>query len=252
MKHLKPTTFDDLTVIFYTSNYMQDTNPHFFNNMVSKLKETVLDTPIVSVSQRPMDLGTNICVGEIGRSNRNLYWQILQGAKAAKTKWIATAEDDILYSPDHFAYRPKEDTIAYEMNKWSFFTWSDPLVFSWRRRKVINSIICTKELFVRVMEERLAKHPLYETDKFCGEPGRYDEHLGVEVVKTEEVYCAYPIVVYSHEDALGYETRGPNKELGPVRANELVNHGTVHDVMKLYDANYVTRKCECCGKEQEA
>src|SRR3972149_2247663 len=131
MRHIPPTTFPDLTVVFYTSNYLPDSNPHFFNNMTRLLKETILDTPLISVSQKPLDLGENICVGEIGRSNRNLYWQILQGAKAAKTKWIATAEDDIIYSPDHFEYRPHADTIAYEMNKWSFFTWYYPLVFSW-------------------------------------------------------------------------------------------------------------------------
>jgi hypothetical protein len=248
MRHIPPTTFPDLTVVYYSSNYLEDHNPWFVENTKRLLKETILDTPLISVSQKPMDFGTNICVGEIGRSNRNLYWQILQGAKAATTKWIATAEDDIIYSPDHFEYRPKEDVMAYEMNKWSFFTWSDPLVFSWRRRKIINSIICTKELFVNAMEERLLKHPKYLSEEHCGEPGRYDKELGVKEIKTEEYYCSYPIVVYSHEDACGYITRGPNKELGPVRANELVGIGTTHHVMELYDSTYKYDKCPTCGQ----
>jgi hypothetical protein len=248
MRHIPPTTFEDLTCVFYTSNYLQDSNPHFFNNMTRMLKETIKDTPLISVSQKPMDFGTNVCVGDIGRSNRNLYWQILQGVKAAKTKWIATAEDDIIYSPDHFEYRPKEDVMAYEMNKWSFFTWSDPLVFSWRRRKIINSIICTKELFVNAMEERLAKHPQYLSEEHCGEPGRYDKELGVKEIKTEEYYSSYPIVVYSHEDAYGYLSRGPNKELGPLRATELVGIGNVHQVQSYYDKDYKYGPCPECGQ----
>src|SRR3989304_2078680 len=98
------------------------------------------------------------------------------------------------------------------------------------------------------MEERLEKHPKYLSEEHCGEPGRYDKELGVEQVKTEEYYSSYPIVVYSHEDALGYVTRGPNKELGPIRANELVNFGTVHDVMRLYDKDYSPTKCPTCGQ----
>lgn len=247
MKHIPPTTFNDLTVVYYSSNYLEEHNPFFVENTKRILRETILDTPLISVSQKPMDFGENICVGEIGRSNRNLYWQILQGAKAAKTKWIATAEDDILYSPDHFAYRPKEDIIAYEMNKWSIFTWSKPPVFSWRRRKVVNSLICTKELFVNAMEERLAKYPNYEVEKLCAEPGRYDKHLGVKFVRTEEYWSAYPIVVFSHEDALGYVSRGPNKELGPLRGNELVHWGTPQDVLKLWKKDYKPEKCSLCG-----
>ena len=124
-------------------------------------------------------------------------------------------------------------------------------MFSWRRRKIINSLICTKDLFVSLMEERLTKYPEYKTEDHCSEPGRYDKHLGVTRARTEEYYCAYPIVVFSHPDALGYVSggrQGPNKELGPVRGTELVGMGTVHDVMKLYDKDYNPKKCETCGK----
>jgi hypothetical protein len=248
MKHLKPTTYDDLTIVYYSSNYLDDRNPHFINNTKRILLESIADTPLISVTQRPTDLGTNICVGNIGRSNRNLYWQILQGAKAAKTKYISTAEDDILYAPDNFAYRPKDDAIAYNMNKWSFFTWSDPLVFSWKKRVVINSMVAPRELFIASMEERFAKHPDYLDEDYCSEPGRYDKALGVKEVKIEEYYAAYPNLVYSHEDAFGYIARGPNKELGPVRGTELVPWGTVQEAMQLYDKDYNPIKCDKCGR----
>ena len=236
MKHAKPKTHSDLTVIYYTANHLDKTNPYFVANTRRILKESILDTPLISVSHQPMDFGENICVGDIGRSFKNVFMQILIGAKAAKTEYIAMAEDDVLYSPDYFHHRPKSDTISYEMNKYSFFTWSDPLVFSWRRRKIINSMVCNRELFIKAMEERFAKYPEYD-NKYCGEPGRYDKHLGVTPVKTEEHYSAYPNVVFSHEHALGYITGGrpgPNKQLGNLRGDWLNPWGSVNDVMDLW------------------
>jgi len=249
MRHIRnPETFSDLTVVWYSSNYLDDRNPHFMNNTKEILRKNIADTKLISVSQKPVDFGENICVGDIGRSNRNLYWQILQGAKAAKTKYIATAEDDILYAPDNFAFRPKEGHIGYNMNKWSFFTWVYPLVFSWKRRIVINSMVAERDVFVKAMEARFEKHPDYLGEDYCSEPGRYDKYLGVPVVPIDEYYSAYPNLVYSHEDALGYVTRGPNKELGGMRCTELVPWGSCQDAMKIYDENYVAEKCETCGR----
>ena len=42
-------------------------------------KESAGDTPIISVSQKPMDLGNNICVGDVERSSQNGYMQLLIG-----------------------------------------------------------------------------------------------------------------------------------------------------------------------------
>src|SRR3989338_3705710 len=144
----------DLTIIYYTSNYLDDHNPYFLANTKKQLLEAVGNLPVISVSQKPIDLGTNICLGDIGRSHLNLYRQILIGAKAAKTKYVAMAEDDVLYSPEHFHYHvPEKDVFAYNMAKWSLFTWTRPPLFSFRtKRKVVNSLIAKREMLVEALE----------------------------------------------------------------------------------------------------
>lgn len=237
---------NDLTVIYYTSNFLDSANPYFVGNTKRHLMEAIGETPLISVSHQPMDFGINICVGDIGRSNRNIYWQILQGAKAAKTKYVAMAEDDVLYLPQHFEGRPKrDDTLWYDMNKWSIFTWSKPMIYSWRHRMVIFTLVCARDLLVRSLEERLAKFPAYDT-KFCGEPGRYEEQLHIDVIPTEEGWAGRPMVVFSHEHALGYISTpagrsrpvGERKAHGPLRGTELVPWGKATDVMKLWDRDW--------------
>jgi len=246
-----------LTIIYYTSNYLDDHNPYFVANTKRFLMSAIGDTPLISVSHKPMDFGHNICVGDIGRSNRNIYWQILQGCKEAKTKYVAMAEDDVLYMSQHFVDRPsKDDTLLYDMNKWSIFTWSKPMVFSWRHRMIIFTLICTRDLLVESLEERLAKYPAYD-NQFCGEPGRYDRKLGVKVIPTEEGWGGRPMVVFSHPHALGFVSTpygragpvGENKGLGPLRGTELIPFGTAHQVMKLYDEHYEREVCSKCGSE---
>jgi hypothetical protein len=66
-------------------------------------------------------------MGDIGRSHLNIYRQILEGCKAATTKYVAMAEDDILYSESHFhsgqiakEFESHGDVMLYDMNKVSY------------------------------------------------------------------------------------------------------------------------------------
>jgi hypothetical protein len=246
-KRIIDVTHSDLTILYYSSNYLEDHNPYFLSNTKKYLKDSIGETALISISHKPMtDMGENICVGEIGRSNRNIYWQILQGAKAAKTKYVATAEDDVLYCPSHYQIRPSKDNMfAYNMNKWSIFTWSKPMIFSWRHRKIILGLICLRTLLIDSLEERLEKYPNYD-NQFCGEPGRYEEALKITPRESEEVWSDKPIVVFSHEHALGYVSTpygrehpvGERKAHGPLRGTELVPFGKATDVMKLWDKDW--------------
>jgi hypothetical protein len=245
------TTHDDLTILYYTSNFLEDTNPYFLANTKRILKDSIGETALISISHKPMsDMGENICVGDIGRSNRNIYWQILQGAKSAKTKFVATAEDDVLYTPSHYQCRPSKDNILfYNMNKWSIFTWSKPMVYSWRHRKIIFGLVCLRTLLIDCLEERLEKYPKYDSC-FCGEPGRYEDKLKITPRDSEEGWSDKAIVVFSHPHALGYVTIPPgrervvgeNKALGPLRGTELVPWGLATETMKLWDKDYSEQK----------
>lgn len=101
---------NDLTIIYYTSNRE---DPEFEKLIQQKLLESAGDVPIISVSQKPIDLGFNICVGDIGLSDQNAHRQFQLGAKHATTKFVCTAEADFLYPPEYFRNIPEKDDVPY-------------------------------------------------------------------------------------------------------------------------------------------
>ena len=230
---------NDLTILYYTANEEPE---YFLKNTQRVLLDAIGDTPIVSVSFKPMDFGTNICVGEGGRSNYKLYKQVLIAAQAAKTEFVATAEDDMLYHPSHFTYRPEGDTFAYNVNKWSIFSWTKPPVFSYRVRKLMSSLIVRRDALVKNLTERYEKYPVFEdipTDIFklyWGEPGRFENHLGIPTVKTEEFKSEYPNIMFSTGEALGFLSLGTRKAHSDTKSYKVEPWGTAEDVLKYYRA----------------
>lgn len=91
-----------------------------------------------------------------------------------------------------------------------------------------------EERFARV--EKLKQEGQKEEDiiHHWGDPGRYEDKLGVTVRETEEFYSGVPNIVFSHPEAFGYLSRGTRKKLGDIKAIEIPYWGRAEDVLKLY------------------
>jgi hypothetical protein len=110
----------DLTVIYFTASVGKE---DFETEIRKTLLETIqpLDLPLISVSQKPLDFGENICVGDVGVSSSNGFRQLQIGAKAAKTKFVCIAESDYLYPRQYFEFIPeREDTFYVAVPTWLF------------------------------------------------------------------------------------------------------------------------------------
>ncbi len=223
----------NLTIIYYTANKISN---YFFENTKKQLLKAINGLPIISVSQKPINLGKNICVGNIGQSIVNIYKQALIGAKKAKTKYIAMAEDDVLYSSEHFNYIPKKDIFAYDKNIWGIYTWVQPPIFSYKGRKNLSMLICERDLFIKAMEERFVKYPNEEKIplELFGEPGKYERQMGVTVNKWEFYEAKKSSIIFSHSEAVGYKYLGKRKKLGDKRTDRLPFWGEAKNVLKLY------------------
>lgn len=223
---------DDITIVYYTANTISD---HFAWCTLKYLQQAIGDTPIISVSQKPMKLGRNIVV-PTHRSHVNIYRQALIGAKEAKTKYIALAEDDVLYSPEHFKHRPSPGKFAYNIGCWSLYTWTEPM-YSFKDRRNLNALICERDLFIEAMEERFAKWP--DEDKIpiqnWAEPGKYESHLGVTVRESETFFTNPPNIVFSHETELSYAGLGQRKKLGNLRAYDIPYWGSASRIRSFYE-----------------
>lgn len=232
---------NDLTIVYYTAKSFESSTPKydFFTETWNKLHDARGDIPIIAVSQEDLGLVSsieNIVVGKIGKSHLNIYRQALIGAKAAKTKFIALCEDDVLYHKDHFKYRPPEGVFGYNMHTWSLYTWDNPPIFSCKDRINLSGLICERGLFIEAMEERFKKYP--DDSKvdlsIWAEPGKYEGHLGVTKRQFEKFYSDNPNVVFSHETALSFLGLGKRKAHGKIKAIEIPFWGRAEDVILLY------------------
>jgi hypothetical protein len=232
---------NDITAIFYTSNHMEG---HFIESVKEQLVRALDGIPLISVSQKEMDFGENICVGDVGRSHLNIYRQILIGCQAATTKYVAMTEDDILYSAEHFREkRPDPGHFLYDMHKWSIFTWSKPAIFSLRRRKIVNHLIAERQMLIDAMQERFDKFDCLEFGSgqgtlqklgYWGDPGRQENILKVTHRPVQEFYASVPGIVFSHPGAYGYTSRGERKSLAREKTYELRHWGTAERILKDY------------------
>ena len=101
---------ENLTICYYTSNKER---PEFEKRIQETLLQNSGGLPIISVSQKPIDLGKNICVGDVGASGFNCFRQIQIACQAATTKFVISAEADCLYPKDYFTFIPPRDDICY-------------------------------------------------------------------------------------------------------------------------------------------
>ena len=152
----------DKTIIFCTENRCPE--PLFsavINNLKKKTEQLVI--PIVSVSHKPIDLGTNICVGERRRSWLMLYRQLLEGCKKAKTKYVGIAEHDCFYCEEHLTYiPPSDDRFYYNENVWLVcydkIKHPDKMgMYSrfWTVRYALSQMVCDRQLYIDALENRL-------------------------------------------------------------------------------------------------
>lgn len=162
-----------------------------------------------------------------------IYKRMLEGAKNAMTPFVAVIEDDVLYPPEHFYYRPEPDTFAYNQHRWALFTWGEP-TYSWRNRKSNCSLIAPRELLIEALEERFTKHP---TDwPWVGELGRdnVEKKLGVTLRKSVEWHSKIAVVQINHDDATEDRQQRHRKELGPMKAYDIPYWGKASDLIKRY------------------
>jgi hypothetical protein len=190
----------DVSIIYYTDNKVSNL---FAESIRAHLLSIAGDIPIISVSQKPINLGHNICIGEIGSSIYNCYRQVLIAACAAKTDYVIHCEDDTLYNIEHFAYRPPLDTFAYNKSRW----WvEEQNVFRWRNRSAMHAAISPRELLIETLEKRFELYPTHVSEKKIirnwGEPGRYEGNMGLPIVKLETFMTTLPVVTFNHRGSL--------------------------------------------------
>ncbi len=207
---------NDLTLIFITAGKRPEKWVAFHKEQLDKLPYPI----IVKRDEEKM--------GE-----QMIYQRLLEGCKEATTPYIAVIEDDVLYPPEHFKFRPKMDEFAYNQHRWALFAWGEP-TYNWRNRVSNCSLIAPRLLAIEALEERNRKYPTKWP--YVGELGRWRIEKVLEVTKRKlvEWYSTVGIIQINHDDASEERQRIHWKDLGPVRAFDIPVWGKADDLIKKF------------------
>ena len=245
MQRRRPKVYN-LTCIFVTVNKVPWMEYH--NKVMLK---AIGDFPLITVSRHPMPhLPGEKLIQDGEQSHDNMFKQLLRGAKLATTDYIAIIEDDILYHEDHFAFRPPLDTIAFNWNRWSLFTWGEP-TYHFKRRICGGVSILPRLLMIDAIEERVKKWGTVP-HHLNGELGfpMVDKNLGVTVRKNMIYYSKTPVVQIHHiygvpgigrppsmvkpGDTVDLEKRKTRKRMGMIRAYDIDHWGRSELLVKKF------------------
>lgn len=199
-----------------------------------KLLEATGNSPIVTISRKPLDWGENLLDTE-EYTPSNIYFQLLRGAKTAKTDYIGVAEDDTLYPKEHFQYRPPPDTFAYNMNRFGIFTWGRPTYF-WKDRISNSTLIAPRKLAIEALEERFMKYPKGTPSNSTGELGRLnvENKLGLSHHKSAWFTTDISVLRIDHELGIDRLARTHRKGMGILRAYDIPYWGRAEEVVKKF------------------
>ena len=207
------------TILYYSDNKIsEDIQRVVLKNLRG------MNNPIISVTQKPIDLGTNICVGEIGSSWINLYKQLKIAVEAAQTEYVAMAEHDCLYTQEHYDWKPpRNDTFYYNENIW-FVQWGsnhpelDGMYSSyWTDRKALSQLICSKDILLKDIELKLRFLDEEVPIETIGEPGYSRLKMARERAKSGGASLSMALKEYADildaAKAETFRTRQPNLDI---------------------------------------
>jgi len=187
--------------IVYCSSNRED--PAFEQKVRDNISR-VTDLPIISVTQKPIDFGTNICVGDdIGVSGFNFFRQVLIGGKAATTDFIISAEADCLYPPDYFTYRPDRLDVPYRNR--NLYVMPDRRAFFFKKEEgATHAQIVGRQFYIDTLERLFTGAPEWSAEEknFPRERG-----FGVDVFDKIEYYeTENPVVQIKTHRGMRYYT----------------------------------------------
>jgi len=157
------------TILYYTSNREDESFEKKIRSILLKINNDRY--PIISISQKPIDLGRNICVGDVGVSDHNIYRQIQIGCQEAKTPFIISAEADNLYPHDYFNFIPEKiDVVCRYKNIWILKYWRTVFV---RKPWCEGAQIIGREYYLDLIEKELAGKPQWLDGHYPTNPFRY-------------------------------------------------------------------------------
>ena len=225
----------DLTVMYITACRMPQGWRAFH---LEHLRESTKDHEVL-VSARELPVGIGFPIQQVGEwCYGTIYDEMLKLAKLATTPYVAMAEDDVLYTPEHFReFRPPLDAVVYNRARWTLYTWNP--VFHLKSRLSNAALIAGREYLIDSLEERLNKHPAGVPSDKVGEIGRprVERRLNVSARKALEFWSSKPIIHLHHPAGVDSGDKpGWRKTYGQIQAYDIPYWGKASDLVARFTA----------------
>ncbi len=188
-------------VIIYVSSNKE--SPKFEGKVRDNIIKNCGDIPIISVTQKPTNLGKNIVVGDgIGVSGFNMFRQVLIGLKESDADYVISCEADCLYPPDYFKFIPPQLDICYRDS--NLYVMGDHRKVFWRKPGgATHAQIVGRQFYIDTLENLFKDAPQWSVEKnFPKERhGKEDVFDKVEYWNSEN-----PVVQIKTHDGMRYYT----------------------------------------------
>ncbi len=198
----------DLTCIYYTSNRE---NPDFARRMQRTLWHTLKKRgiPLISVSQKPMDFGHNICVGDVGISGNNTWRQFQLGVLEAKTRYVCPAEADYLHPIEYFDFKPPtEDSFYIAQPLWVLFAQKGrSMVFAPKPEGSEAAMVVGRDFILKMLDKMFAGRRYNKEDYWIQKDIRQNLPYLFRQGKCEYFNMSVPLVTFKTDENMHRKTR---------------------------------------------
>lgn len=222
----------DITIIYYSSNREK---PEFEQRIKDQILKVSAGLPIISVTQKPIDFGKNIVVGDVGASGFNMFRQVQIACREAKTRFVLSAEADCVYPPDYFQFVPPRVDICYR-NKNLYVMGQHRTYFFKKEEGATHAQIVGREFYLRSLDKLFEGAPDWSVEeknfpKERTHKKREDVFLPGEI---EFYETKYPVIQIKTSQSMRHYTHSDR-----VPRNELPYWGKGADFRKkYYDIGY--------------
>jgi len=205
----------DLTIIYCSSNMEE---PEFEQRIRDNILKVSGGLPIISVTQKPIDFGTNICVGDdVGVSGFNFFRQSLIACENAKTRFVVSAEADCVYPPDYFKYIPERDDVCYR-NSNLYVMGQHRTYFYKKEEGATHAQVINREYYINRLQHLFKGAPQWSIEErnFPKERHRMSD-------------------VFPHTKIVHYTTKNPVVQ---IKTSQSMRHHTHSDRTPVYEIPY--------------
>lgn len=200
---------NDVSIIYCSSNREF---PEFEQRIRNNILNVCGGLPIVSVTQRPIDFGTNICVGDdIGVSGFNFFRQSLIACEAAKTKFVISAEADCLYPPDYFTWIPPRDDVCYRNS--NLYVMPQHRAFFWRKEEgATHSQIVGRTFYINRLKYLFTNAPQWSVEERNFPKERHKKEDVFEPNQIEYYETINPVVQIKTSQSMRHYTHSDRQD----------------------------------------